>query len=103
MEKFLNKHGVEVVAGDYWVMDCPPNSVRKDDETWIMKIIQIQKNGLVPVHYVNWKRKGVGISESRTVDDFGEMSSLRRATDEEIKYYNRRVGESHISRGWGTM
>jgi hypothetical protein len=85
----LNKHGVEVKSGDFWTMDSPANKYFPD-KTWIMRIDYIQENGLVPVDYVNWKKKGKGRSYSRMKDDFGSWLSLRKSTEEEIKYFLKR-------------
>ena len=93
MNSIVNKKGIEVKVGDYWIMVCPPNMVRRYDETWIMKITNIQDNGLVPVRYVNWKRKGKGMSYSRMISDFGFFSNLRKATINEMKYFDDRIGQ----------
>lgn len=87
MESIINKNGVEVKVGDYWTMERIYDGV---DTSWIMRIENIQVNGLVPVKYVNFKRKGKGLSYSRMVDDFGLMGALRRSTDKEIYYFNIR-------------
>lgn len=90
MNNIVNKNGIELAVGDYWTMVCPKNTFRKKDESWILKIFAIQPNGLVPVKYVNWKRNGKGFSFSRMVEDFGKISNLRKATEEEIKYFEKR-------------
>ena len=88
--KQINKHGVGVEVGQYWTMVVPPGEFFVKDESWIMKIVRVQENGLVPVEYVNWKRNGKGTSNSRMLSDFGEMKQLRRATQEEIEYFDKR-------------
>ncbi|MFO1442937.1 hypothetical protein KDN24_06865 [Bacillus sp. Bva_UNVM-123] len=86
----VNKYGVTVKSGDYWTMHSPANKYFPDN-TWIMRIDYIQENGLVPVDYVNWKKKGKGRSYSRMISDFGWLESLKPSTEEEIKYFNKRM------------
>lgn len=86
----INERGVDVKVGDYWTMHMPANRFFPE-ETWIMCITRIQENGLVPVNYVNWKRKGRGKSYSRMLEDFGKLENLKQSTDEEIKYFNKRL------------
>jgi hypothetical protein len=88
-ETVVNCHGVELKSGDYWTMHSPASKWHPDN-TWIMKIAYIQDNGLVPVDYVNWKKKGKGRSYSRMIDQFGSFESLKPSTEEEIKYFNMR-------------
>lgn len=85
----INRHDTEVKIGDYWTMHSPANKFFPDS-TWIMRIRRIQENDLVPVDYVNWKRKGHGISNSRMLEDFGDMENLKPSTDEEIAYFEKR-------------
>lgn len=90
MDTYVNRNGVTINTGDYWVMESKPNMFQQGDESWVMKIITVQKNSLVPVQYVNWKRKGHGYSYSRTTDDFGSIANLRPATEEERLYFDKR-------------
>jgi hypothetical protein len=85
-----NSKGVVVKSGSYWTVDSPANDIYPD-QTWIMKIDHILDNHLVSVAWVNWKRKGVGFGNcSRMLDDFG-TSWLRKATPEEITYFDKRM------------
>lgn len=92
MRTYVNKYDIEINSGDYWTMHSPANNYFSD-HTWIMKINRIQHNGLVSVDYVNWKRKGGGKNNySRMVEDFGGIKNLLPSTNEEIDYFNRRIG-----------
>lgn len=84
------EQGNLVNVGDYWFMDASSEVIYKEKRSWVMRIKTVQSNGLVPVEYVNWKRSGGGVSYSRMKDDFGKLSNLRKATKEEVDYFNKR-------------
>ena len=84
-----NQHNVVVRAGEYWTHE---EQLLSDGHIRIMQIESItKKTGAVIVQSVKFKRKGTGVFYSYHIDDFGKISGLRRATPEEIAYFEKRL------------
>lgn len=89
-----NKHGQEIHIGSVWFVESHADQWFPE-RSWIFEIERIGQFGLT-LKTVNWKRNGTGSSTTFGADDLdinrqiGE--GVRPATDEEIKYFNKRLG-----------
>lgn len=91
----FNKRGQKIELDSYWFMSSPACKYF-NDESFVGKIVGFGGNGTFRMEIVNWKRKGSSTNYNFFPNDFDidnkKDTGFRLATQEEIKYFNKRRG-----------